>query len=116
MNSKTFSNSKPGRTSDALCEAIPQSKHEVVSKSRTLSNLISDFQEEISRGYGINNNTTYQIDRLIGNESLPEKGLCEADRDLPSLLYQLEDLIISLRILNSRNDTQYYRLQGFIGE
>lgn len=68
----------------------------------------------MQRGYGINHSFTYQIDRLIGCEILGEKS-CAEDEELPSLLIQLEDLINSLRVLNSRNDTQYYRLNQFIG-
>ena len=90
-------------------------KHEVVSKTKTLSGLISEFQEEVQKAYGINHNFTYQIDRLIGCESMGDKCSGEVDEEIPSLLIQLEDLINSLGILNVRNNTQYYRLNQFIG-
>ena len=102
----------------SLAPEVPQAyeskKSAIMEESTTLSLLISQLDEEVSRGFGNYYNTTNEIDRLLG--SVPQDEMKAKEAYEPAgYLDQLSGLVVKLRILNNRTEDQYYRLRSFIG-
>ena len=101
----------------SLAPEVPQAyeskKSAIMEESTTLSLLISQLDEEVSRGFGNYYNTTNEIDRLLG--SVPQNEKSSDIYEPAGYLDQLSTLVVKLRVLNNRTEDQYYRLRSFIG-
>jgi len=116
MNTKTHTNSGFAKNEPHL----PCNKVNAVDEMPTLYGLLARLQEEVERGYDLHYSVKNQLNRIIGYEPdlLDKSRPDNADnnnKEMISYINLLEELVVRLRVLNDRNESQLYRLQISVG-